>query len=393
MREADALTRFERENTELLAAKYELSSARAQVIAAGVLPNPTVGVGAAFLAHGVPTGGKQEVTLSLGQVVPVFGQVGARRDAAEAYATAMEREFAATLWALASEVRLRYVALAQAQAHVQLEQAALRDLGRVDAIIEQRTQGGANPEYDRLRIQAERSKGEGRVAEAEVEVAEARTALAIAIGKGVRREELIASELPQPNAPGGTLAELTQRALRQRPDATAARLRVDAANFGVTAVRRSYLPSPQISAGYTHAFAVPTDTGVDRGGVVFAQLAVPIPVFDRGQGSIDRGVAEAQAARARASSVELYVERDVERAHEIARVRFGAWQAASSTTAANTERMRSAAELSYREGRANVLELLDAYTAHREARLRIVDLQAAAVRATRDLERALGPTR
>ncbi len=49
------------------------------------------------------------------------------------------------------------------------------------------------------------------------------------------------------------------------------------------------------------------------------------------------------------------------------------------------------ADVAYREGRANILELLDAYSTYADARRRALELRGAALRASQQLERAVGP--
>jgi outer membrane protein TolC len=49
------------------------------------------------------------------------------------------------------------------------------------------------------------------------------------------------------------------------------------------------------------------------------------------------------------------------------------------------------AEVAYREGRATILELLDAYGTYASARVRAIDLEGAARRGVMVLERAVGP--
>ncbi len=390
--EREALVRFERDNLDLVAAKYDLSAARAGVVAAGVLPNPTLGVGGAFLVHGTPLGGEQELSVFIGQSLPIGGQVGAKKDAAAAYSTAAERDFAASLWSLTVDVRQAYLGLALAEARFRIERAALRDLTRVETVIEARAQGGANPQYDRIRVSVDKSSALGRMADAEAELATARATLAQAVGKSVdARTVHVDGEVPEPQLVGADLPTLVERAVKQRPEAAAAKLRSDASALTVTYLKRTYVPSPQVTVGYTHGLGVPGDVGKSSGGVVFAQLAITLPIFDHGQGTIDRGLAEAQAQRTRAEAIDLFVRRDVERAYHTAAARVAAWQTYRDAAKGGVERLREIAELSYREGRATILELLDAYSAYREARIRATELKGAALRATTDLERAVGP--
>jgi outer membrane protein, heavy metal efflux system len=390
---ADALRRFERDNLDLVAAKYEVSVARANTIATGVWPNPSLGLGGAFLVHGAQTGGEQEFSVSLAQAIPFAGQIGTRQEVAEAYATASEREFASAFWQLASEVKLTYLELQLREATLKAETSALADMARIEQIVDVRTQAGAGSSYDRLRIQVERARGLSRLGDASARLAEAKTALASRLGRNTDALALqTAGDLPEPGAsPLLPFAPLLERALTRRPERAAMQAREDAAQRSITAVRRNVIPVPVLSLGYNHALGVQDDLGKRSGGMLLAQLSIPLPLLDRGQGSIARNEAFFSAEHARSEAVETAIKRDVERSYQVAVARREGWSKFKGLASVELEKMRQIAELSYREGRATVLELLDAYSAHRDLRLESLALRAAALKAEMELERAVGP--
>ena len=115
--------------------------------------------------------------------------------------------------------------------------------------------------------------------------------------------------------------------------------------------------------------------------------------LDRGQGTIDRGHAIAAEDRARKDAVELTARREVERATGAMSVRVATWRRFRDTTALDIDRLRTIGELSYREGRMSILELLDAYASYVDAQERRVELQSQAAKSALDVERAVGPAR
>lgn len=390
--EARALDEFRRENLSLVAERYNLTAQRAQTIAAGVWPNPVLGIGGAFLVHGPATGGGQELSVGLSQIVPIAGQVAMRRDAAEAYATAAERDFAAVAWFLAMEVRKSYLDVRVSQARLKLWQSALADFAKVESVIDARAQAGANPAYDRLRVSVERRSLAARAMEAEADLVERRTALAQLMGpKATSAGSVAENDLPDVPEGNVDIEGIVSRAVEKRPDLTAARLRFNAAELQVAALKRSYIPSPEIGVGYTHAFNVPLAVGASSSGMVGARIGIPLPIFDRGQGTIDRGRAEAEGARVRARGVEWQVRREAEAAALVFRTRAQAWRSFRDGALPDAERVRQIAELSYKEGRATILELLDAYRAYQETRARAIDLRGGAAKASLEVERVAGP--
>jgi cobalt-zinc-cadmium efflux system outer membrane protein len=384
--------RQRRENTSLLAAKHRLSQARADILAAGVWSNPNVSATALLLTHGAITGGRQELTFSVDQTVPIAGQIGLRENVARGLETAEERAFAAAAWQLAGDGRAAYVELQRAQGRVRLLEDGLKDLARVESVVSERAAGGAGSAYDKVRVAVERSKVEARLAQARVEHVAARTALALLVGKSVDAAALVASDaLPEVSAETATDDALVARALAQRPETASARARTQATELRVALLRRQVIPSPTLTLGYARYLDVPDAAGAG-GGALLAGLSLPIPLLDRGQGRVDRGLAEAAEVRAQEEGALLGVRRDVEQAAATLRVRASAARRFQEQTAPELPRLRTVAELAYREGRATILELLDAYASHLDAEERRLDLAASAVRALADLARALGPS-
>ena len=56
------------------------------------------------------------------------------------------------------------------------------------------------------------------------------------------------------------------------------------------------------------------------------------------------------------------------------------------------ESVRRIAELTYREGRGTILELLDAYSSYLRVEEKALELRFVALSAALDLEQAMGPT-
>ena len=392
----DALDRLKRENLTLLAARHRLTQARADVVVAGVWTNPNLTVNTLFLTHGVITGGRQELGISVDQVIPIAGQVGLRKDLAQGLLSAEERAYAANVWDVVNDARVAYVELQRAQQRWRVVHSAMTDLGKVETIVTERASAGANAAYDRIRVGVERSKLEGRLAQTEAELLAARAALAQAIGQSVDGRTLTVEDTIEDvtDAPAPVEVDaLVKRALANRPDVGSARALADAGNLRVAYLKRSYVPSPAVSIGYARVFDVPGVPGYGGGGAVLAGVSFPIPLLDRGQGTIDRGFAIAAEDRVRKDAVELTVRREVERAAATMAVRVTTWRRFRDTTAVDIDRLRTIGELSYREGRATILELLDAYNAYLDAQDRRADLHAQAAKSSLDLERAVGPTR
>jgi cobalt-zinc-cadmium efflux system outer membrane protein len=389
---AQALERFRNQSLKLVAARYEVSAMRADVIAAGLLPNPTLGLSAGFHLHGVSDSADRQYSILLSQGLPLWGRLGANQAAAELSASATEKLFAADAWQLLNELRGAYLALQLAEARQHVLVAGLGDLQRVQGVLEARTAAGANPQYDRLRLEVERGNLRARIAEVELAVADARAALAASIGGAPESEELGASDaLPEPAPDPRQTAALVRFALEHRHEIAATRLETGAAEARLRAVRKRFIPEPELGIGYSRSTNIPGAPPGASGGTLLASASIPLPIFDRGQGTIDRQVEQSGAARTRERDWQHTVQREVERAARAVQMTDAAFRSYREEASHNAETVRRIAEITYREGRGTILELLDAYSSYLRVEEQALELHGAALSASLELTRALGP--
>jgi len=387
-----AVERFRRENLRLMAARHEINAARADIIAAGLLPNPRLALTGAWHLHGESDSADQEYSVLLAQSVPIWGRLGASKDAARLTANATERGFAAEGWQLLGDVRRAYLTLQLAAGHHGVLQAGLSDLERVQRILEARTAAGANPAYDRVRLEVERGSLRARLAQTEVEVSDAGARLASAIGGAADSAELIAAdELAEPASDNRQARELVRWALEHRQEIAAMRLETGAAEARLKAARKRFIPEPELGVGYAHWRGIPGLPANSAGGGLLASASIPLPLFDRGQGTIERHVEQARATRVQEQDLRNSVEREVQHAERALRITTAAYRAFREEGAQNAENVRRIAEITYREGRGTILELLDAYSSYLRVQEQALELRGAALFAALELEQAVGP--
>jgi cobalt-zinc-cadmium efflux system outer membrane protein len=113
-------------------------------------------------------------------------------------------------------------------------------------------------------------------------------------------------------------------------------------------------------------------------------------VFDRGQGERARAVADRHVADAEARWLERQIPSAVRIAHDTLVARIEQSRRLASGQLDRLDVILRAAETSFREGKASVVELLDAHRAARAVRIRAVDLRHQVARDKRDLELAVG---
>jgi cobalt-zinc-cadmium efflux system outer membrane protein len=385
-----AIELFRRQNLRLVAGRHFVSAARADAVAAGLISNPSLSFGAQFLTHGAVTGGKEEVSVMLAQRLPVTGVAGLRRDAADAAATAEEAAFAVEGWGLLADLKQAYLGLQRVQLTARVLTAGLGDLDRVQRVLDERARAGATPAYDRLRLEVERGGLRARISQLEVELVSARAELAHAIGSPSDELEMALADEPLDPPLPSQIALLVQRALGRRPELRAAHFRALAANLGAQASGRRYVPEPELGVGYTRFIDVPSAGGTS-GGAALVSLGIPLPLWDHGQGTIRSYEERGRAATALAQDMRLRIEREVKEASVRLRVAREAYDKHQERVRSDVENVRRIAEAAYREGKATILELLDAYSSYLRVQEQGVALRTLALSAALDLERAVGP--
>ena len=386
---ARANERFRSENFKLMAARYEISSARADVIAAGLLPNPNLSLGAGLKVRGTSQGADRELSIGLSQALPLSGRLGLRQDAAQLTASATEREFAAVTWSLFGDLRQAYLGLQVAQQRRSVLEAGLTDLDRVQRVLQERTAAGANPAYDRVRLEVERGSLRARLAQVGVAVLEARAELAASIGGAAEPSELQASDaLSEPALEGQDLSSLLRLAQQHRHEIAASQLSAQAAEARARAIKRSFAPDPEIGVGYSHWFDVPGAPG--SGGALLLSASIPLPVFDHGQGTVERQLEQGKLSRVLERDALHGIEREVMLALERQRLSASSYLRYRAESEKDAESVRKIAEISYREGRGTILELLDAYASYLRVQEQALDLRAAALAAEISLRQAVG---
>ena len=188
--------------------------------------------------------------------------------------------------------------------------------------------------------------------------------------------------MPAPPAPADALVA---EALASRGDYRAAELAISRVQAERQAAARLAVPTPTLTAGLKHSGLA----GLTRSGYQVS-VDVPLPLFNRGQASV--ALAAAQSARTEAELTELRIriETEVRTAHAVLLVeqrRAAQYRRAATEVA---EPLATTGRLAYEEGELGILELLDAERQALDARLRAVELAAAARRAAIDLDRTAG---
>ena len=299
---------------DLLAARQRLAVAEGRLLQAGLRPNPELEAeygSARFLA------GESESEFDVG-VSQVFETGGKRRKRVAVARLDLERTRAEVL-ALerlyAAEIRAAYArAVAAGNQLDALERLISLNEELVRVTSERLKEGDVAPlelglvsvETDRLRAQVARTR-----ADLESEIITLRSLAGFEMSEPLR----IAPLSERPPRLDLNVAELTDIALRERPDLQAARLGEELGSARIRLAESQAVPNVAASVRYTRENSTIDFGGIgdvtDKDNILTFGIAVQIPIFNRNQGEIASAVGERTEARRQREFLESTIRRDV----------------------------------------------------------------------------------
>jgi cobalt-zinc-cadmium efflux system outer membrane protein len=364
----EVLKLLEERSPRTAAERASVAVAAADRITAQTLPNPTVSYGGAHLVSGLSTGAVSQHQVVVEQPLLLFHQRQARLDAADTNVKAEEARVAEVLAGRRLAVRQTFASLLSRQEQLRIVQESFTNLERVEQLVRGRAAAGDRSQYEVLRIETETESLRVQAMNAATDVEDVSGQLAALLG------------LPgwSPRAVGaldaGTVSTdadvLWGTAQRRRPSLVALRQQQAAARGSLFLARRERLPVPALSGG--------TQTTRDVNGTsAFVGFSIPLPLFDHNQGAVARATAQIDAADLLIQAGLGEARAEIDRAATVLKKRTAALHAFDSAVSERVPTLRRMAEDAYREGRADILELLDANRSLRDFQLaRVQQLEA-----------------
>jgi outer membrane protein, heavy metal efflux system len=370
-------------NATFLEQLAELGLTRADVIQAGLVPNPDLSV--LF-----PVGTKQmEVTATL--PLEVLWLRGRRLAAARAAAEGAGDRLVQAGLDLIRDTRVAYADLAQARDRVRLLEESARLWDRIAQLADARVRAGdASPlDVATARIDALRARGDAGRAVHDADLAEQQ--LRNVLGLPGRAGPLRLSQAePRPATrpatrpaipPAIAVEPLVEEALSHRPDLAAADSAVEAARRRAATARAEVFSLAVIADANEEG-----EDGWEAGPGVKLQL----PLFNQNQGNVARADAEVERAVRHRAAARDRVALEVRASHrKILRAGddLDAW---GGRIRPALEEAVTAAEKAYSGGGAPLLVVLETSRQLVDARLREVQAAADLRRARAELDRAVG---
>jgi cobalt-zinc-cadmium efflux system outer membrane protein len=370
---SQALDEAEARSPAIIAARAQVGVAQGRLRQAGFRLNPELSVEVEnFAGTGEYNGARGlETTVAINQRLDLGGRRRARVGVARAELSAAEIRLAIARADLAQQVREQFARAITARDRLRLAEESDRRARELARIAGQLVDAGRDPPLRALRARSAAAQVAAELVAARAEEAASRRTLASLFGV-----------TSPPDSVAGSLLDLSPGALdpEQSLDVQLAEVERLAAEaeLGQQLAQRNL--DPAVGLG-VRQFRGSGDIALVGG------LSVPLPVFDRNQGNIAASrsnVAAAEARRASALATLTVRARNAIAAVESAEARVRALEGAAIPEAFEALRLTQQA---YREGRASLLELLDAQNAYTSAEAALIDARLALALATAELGR------
>lgn len=362
-------------NPTLAAERLRIDAARADLITAGTLPNPTLSTSR---QRGTP-GEASEREVAIEQPLPIFGQRGLRQENARLGIRTTQAQRDAAVADMLRTAARAYIALQVAQERERSWREAEADFERAARIVIGQVEAGARSRYERTRIEVEAAAIASRTDELQAATAEAAAQLAALVGTPGWRPVAAGRPALPPVLPGTGVLWL--QAQERLPAVRAALAEEAQARQRIEVERREAWPVPAIGVGRLR-------DGEGRHNII--GVSVTIPLFDRNQGPIARARAEADEQRLRREAVLREAEAELQRAADQYQRRRQLAERYERQAMALLPELRRMAQDAYTLGSGGILEFIDALQAVTERQATYLDLLETALQADQDLQAASG---
>ncbi|MCP3064177.1 TolC family protein [Myxococcus sp. K38C18041901] len=337
------------QSPRLIEGQAEAASAQAQLEGASRLLQGNPQLQAALGPRLRDAGNSIDLNLGLSQPLELFGQRGARKDAAQATLSARQSRLEALKVELAAEVRQAFGATLAAEQELTLAQdsLALAEEGRKAA--DDRLAAGAATHIEVNTARVELGRAQSARVRAERQRTQAHAELKLLLGLDPTEPITPDGELRAQSAPAPALASLVEKAASQRQDVKAARFEWEAAQAESRLARRQALPVPSLGVSYGRE----EDSTILQG-----TLGIDLPLFDRNQAA--RGVSSARERQARQNlaALERFARTEVELAFNRLQTAQAAADVFGGDVLSALQENLSLVTEAYRAGKVDFLQLL-----------------------------------
>jgi cobalt-zinc-cadmium efflux system outer membrane protein len=353
-------------NLAVASSRYQIEASRAARLIAGYKPNPVLTLGAEqipvwgplhdaprFFTTNADAGAQPTYTVRLDKVIERGGKRELRAAQADFQLKTSEAQMLDTIRTQLFQLRQAFSNAILARENLAVAQGIQRQYEQTEKLTEVKLENGDLPGVELYRVRAGKLQFQQAVLQAQLTYDQsARDILNLL---GARPDQLAAPLQISGSFDGRPLmqnvADLREMALAERPDVIAARNTLEAANRAVALTQAQRRRDVDISYEYQRV-------GSDNSAGVVFQL--PLFVYNNNQAAITQAEAQRRAAEAALRQAESQAITDVEKAYRSYESSRRILDLYNSENLAQVEKLRTISTLSFNEGAASLLEVLDA---------------------------------
>lgn len=342
-----------------LAASPRLRSASASVLAsrgerrqAGLLPNPEL----AFETENFAGGGSykgfdsSETTVGVSQLIELGGKRSSRQAVAEQGVTLSQFDFEAERLNLIRDVTVAYVEAVAAEERLKIADEQ-RDLAeQVYKEVGQRVSAAREPVIQQNKAEITRATSRITYDTAQREVTQTKRKLSALWGGNGEIIALDSASLFAVTEPPAT--PTVESDLPQNPDITRWDAEVKRSQAAYALEKANAIPDPRLSVGMR-------DFRESGNQAFIAGISIPIPVFNRNQGNIERARHGVSKTESDGQNAKLQLGSELSQRYQEMSIAFGQVESLEHSIIPAAAKSFSLSRTGYRAGKFGFLEVLD----------------------------------
>jgi len=369
-------------NPSIAGAQGVVQQSRGQQVAAGAYLNPSIAGSAGHGSIRDPSTGVSitERTVTVEQPLEWQGKRRARQQAADASAAGAGAAMDETRLNVVADVKVAFYYVLFAQRDAELTSQNLTMVEEVLRTVKARVAAGDATLFETMKATVEVQKATKEVARTQNALVVVRAKLDMVTGSALGTQFSIQGDFESLRQEPDRAA-LTARAIERHPTLRRLAKLVEQAEFSTVLERESRIPNVTVHGNYHR------EAGDEA---ITAGLSVPLPLWYQRQGEIE----SALGARHRAEAERLRAQNELTQAitQHVQEVRTANEQLQVFETGLlkQAEQTLKVARISFQQGAASLLDLLDSQRVYRQTLLEYVQARTDLSIALARLERAVG---
>lgn len=283
----DAEQQFSQKNFLLLAQKYGIEAAKAAIIQASLLPNPTVNleqtvISKATIANDAPIGAFGQRAIQIQQLIQVAGKRNKQIALAKAGVEISQYQFSEIIRELLFQLRSSFYQIHYLEKTLLMYNQEIQKITVLVSAYQEQVQKGNIPQKELIRLQSFLITLEGEASDIINQITDNQTTIKVLLADRTNTilEPLVDdTQIENLNTTGLNLADLIANAIQNRPD-----LKVQEANtqYAIANLNlQKALAKPDVTVGYSYDRA---GSYVNNYHAITVSMALPF--FNKNQGNI-----------------------------------------------------------------------------------------------------------